>query len=130
MIEIARHDGAAPVDLNEISRNQGISKKYLHTLMVALKNGGVLRSVRGNTGGYLLARKPGDINLFELYTILEGTLDLVDCVSEETSCRRSGHCTTQRLWRRLGTILQNELETTTLASLVSDDIRDDNEQTE
>jgi Rrf2 family transcriptional regulator, cysteine metabolism repressor len=120
MLEIALHDGVKPVDLNEISRNQDISKKYLHMLLVALKNKGLLNSVRGNAGGYRLAKKPAEISLFEIYTTLEGPAGLVDCIGNPGVCKRSETCATRRLWDRLSTAIRRELEGTTLADLVQD----------
>lgn len=120
MLELALHEGGSPVDLNEISRNQGISKKYLHALMMQLKNGGFITSVRGNAGGYLLARRPADITLYEIFSTLEGTPELVECVTNEKACNRSERCVTRKLWDRIGSTIRRELESTTLEDLVRD----------
>lgn len=120
MLELALHDGVKPVDLNEISRNQGISKKYLHALMMQLKNGGFITSVRGNTGGYLLTRRPEEITLYDIFATLEGPPELVECVSNEKACNRSERCVTRKLWERIGATIRKELEGTTLADLVLD----------
>ena len=120
MMEIALHDGVHTVDLNEISRNQGISKKYLHTLLVNLKNSGLLTSVRGNTGGYLLARRPEEITVYEIFRILEGPAELVECVANKGACKRSGDCTARGLWGRVSALIRNELESTTLADLAAE----------
>jgi Rrf2 family protein len=120
MLEIALHGDGKPVDLNEISKKQGISKKYLHTLLMQMKNGGFITSVRGNTGGYLLARRPEEITLFDIYTTLEGPPELVECVANEKACTRSDGCVTRKLWDRIGTTIRRELEGTTLADLVRD----------
>ncbi|OHD64275.1 MAG: hypothetical protein A2176_01355 [Spirochaetes bacterium RBG_13_51_14] len=120
MLEIALHNPTQPVDLNEISKKQGISKKYLHTLLTLLKNNSLVVSIRGNAGGYLLARKPEDISLYEIFRILEGTPGIVDCVENDKACRRFAVCTTRKLWRRLSASIQKELECTSLADLVAD----------
>lgn len=120
MLELALHDGNAPVDLNEISKNQDISKKYLHALMMQLKNGGFITSVRGNTGGYLLARRPGDITLYDIFATLEGAPELVECVTNEKACNRAERCVTRKLWDRIGSTIRRELESTTLEDLVRD----------
>ena len=126
MLEIALHEKDHPVDLNEISTNQGISKKYLHTLLVSLKNSGFITSIRGKSGGYLLAKRPDEINLFELYKILEGAIELVECVKNEELCKRSVNCTTKNLWDRLSQAIRRELESTTLEDLVNECIGNDN----
>lgn len=120
MLEIAMHGGQSPVDLNEISKNQGLSKKYLHALLVQLKNAGLLASVRGKTGGYLLAKKPEEITLFDIYLVLEGGINLVDCVAHEELCSRAGDCVARKIWQRLGNAIRKELDTTTLADLIEE----------
>ncbi len=118
LLEIGLHGNMHPVDLNEISKNQHVSKKYLHALLVQLKNAGILSSVRGNTGGYLLSRKPEEISLLDVYVALEGSVDLVDCVINDQLCDRAKKCVTRKLWDRLGSVIRRELEATSLADLI------------
>ncbi len=120
MLEIAEHSTGRPVDLNEISKKQGISKKYLHALLVQLKNAGLLTSVRGNAGGYLLSRNPKEITLFELFMALEGSVELVDCVAHSALCARADNCAARKFWERLSTTIRSELESTTLADLMDE----------
>ncbi len=120
MLEIAEHSTGRPVDLNEISKKQGISKKYLHALLVQLKNAGLLTSVRGNTGGYLLSRKPNEITLLVVFTALEGNVELVDCVTHSALCARAGDCAARKFWERLSATIRRELESTTLADLMEE----------
>ncbi len=120
LMEIALHGGGRPVGLPEISKNQNISKKYLHALMVQLKNGGIVTSVRGNAGGYLLTRPPGDVSLYDIFTVLEGPAELVECAPDGRSCARYETCVTRKLWDRLGGAVRRELEEMTLADLVSE----------
>ena len=120
MLEIALHRDGRPVDLNEISRNQEISKKYLHALLVQLKNGGFITSVRGNAGGYLLAKRPEEITLFDIFSTLEGPTELVDCVASSKACNRYERCATRKLWERIGGTIRKELEGMSLADLVKE----------
>ena len=120
MLEIALHQGRVPVEMSVISKNQGISRKYLHTLLLALKNKGLLKSVRGTAGGYLLARKPADITLYEIFSILEGAPSLVDCVTDTGRCARSEGCATRNVWDRLSRLIRDELRAVTLADLVDE----------
>lgn len=120
MLEIALHPGDVPVEMSVISKNQGISRKYLHTLLLALKNNGLLTSVRGTAGGYLLARDPAEITVYEIFTILEGSMNLVDCVTDTGSCGRSAGCVTRNIWDRLSCLIRDELDMLTLADLVSE----------
>lgn len=120
MIEITLHGNGRPVDLNEISKKQGLSKKYLHALLVQLKNAGLLASVRGNAGGYLLAKSPKEINLLKIFEALEGSVELVDCVARGQVCSRAGDCIARAFWARLSLVIRNELSSTTLADLMEE----------
>ncbi len=80
------------MEMSVISKNQGISRKYLHTLLPALKNRGLMTSVRGTAGGYLLFREPKDIILYEIFNILEGPVGLVSCVDEHLKLDPAGRC--------------------------------------
>ncbi len=120
MLEIAQHGIDKPVDLNEISKNQGLSKKYLHALLVQLKHAGLLASVRGKTGGYLLAKRPEEISLLDIFLVLEGAIELVDCVVHEEFCSRARDCVARKIWLRLGDAIQKELHATSLADLMEE----------
>jgi Rrf2 family transcriptional regulator, cysteine metabolism repressor len=117
LIEIALHGSGRPVDLNEISQHQDISKKYLHSLMVTLKNNGLVTSVRGNTGGYLLAKAPREITMLDVFTALEGPADLVECVDDESRCSRTTCCSARTFWKHLSEVMQDEMRKTTLEDL-------------
>lgn len=118
MITIAENGGQSPVDLNKISQKQGLSKKYLHALLVRLKDAGLLVSVRGKRGGYLFAKKPNEITLLDVYLALEGKIELVDCLFGTNHCAKIGNCPARRIWRRLTDVMQKELSSITLADVL------------
>src|SRR5262245_31735931 len=79
-IDLARHyDLAEPVQVKDIAERQDIPKDYLSLIMVDLRKGGVVESVRGPRGGYRLARPPEAISMGEILEILEGPIQLLDC---------------------------------------------------
>ncbi len=66
------HASGEVLQVAEIAARQGIPERYLEQMMTALRRGGLLRSLRGPRGGYLLSRPPGAIQLAEVIHCLEG----------------------------------------------------------
>ncbi len=98
MVELAVNFEEGPISLREISEKQDISYKYLEQIVPFLKSADLVRSIQGSQGGYVLTRDPGSINLLEILRVLEGQLDLVDCVDEPDICERENQCVTRDLW--------------------------------
>ena len=87
LVDLAEHSGKDPVKLKDISQRQGISLNYLRQLIMPLESNKIVRSIRGNRGGYLLGKKPEEINLLDIMNLLEGPIDLVDCVHNKNLCK-------------------------------------------
>lgn len=118
MIDLALHSDQGPVLLREIARRQGISEKYLWNLISPLKTVGLVRSIRGARGGYLLGKKPAEITLKDIMRVLEGPLCLVDCVENPSSCKRSSTCITRDVWCEASQSFINTLESMTLEKMI------------
>lgn len=78
MLELAFHYGGAPVQIRDIAGQQKIPIRFLEQLMLLLKRGGLVISIRGMYGGYTLAKHPSDISLLEIFERLEGPLELTN----------------------------------------------------
>jgi Rrf2 family protein len=120
MLELALNDNLGePTPLFQIAEKQGISEGYLEQMMTVLRKGGLVRSVRGAQGGYLLSRAPAKITAGEIIRCLEGPLGPTDCVSEEDSeiCGRSDFCVTRTLWEKVRDSIADVLDGTTLEDL-------------
>lgn len=111
MIELAvRADLGRPILLKEISAAQEISEKYLSKLVIPLKTRGLIVSERGAKGGYNLARKASDINVYEIVLALEGHINVVDCGSAGAECPRSIRgCVAKDLWGQLDVVIKDFL---------------------
>ena len=118
MLDLALHTGEGPVLLREISRRQEISEKYLWQLISPLKAAGLVNSIRGAHGGYILAKKPSAINLKHILTLLEGPLSLVDCVNNPASCDRIAGCIARDVWVEASEGVLATLEAMTLGKMV------------
>ena len=93
LIDLAQYSGEAPVSITSISSRQDISERYLEQLMAMLKKAGIVSSVRGAGGGYILAKDMKDISAGDILRALEGSLEPVDCPGLEPdggmqSCRQ------------------------------------------
>ena len=109
MVDLAQHYADGPIPLVEISKRQDLSAKYLEQLIILLKGNGLIRSTRGRRGGYMLARRPEEINMGEIIETLEGKLAIVDCVNEPELCDRSPECPTRGIWVGMTDMIRKQL---------------------
>ncbi len=118
MLELAQNFEEGPVSIGTIAERQEISMKYLHTLLTALKTGGLVHSVRGAGGGYSLNRPPSDIKVSEVVRVLEGSLSPVECVNDKGLCKRADRCVAREVWIDLGVAIETLLSGLTLGDLL------------
>jgi Rrf2 family cysteine metabolism transcriptional repressor len=117
MLELALEYGKKPLQIKSIADREDISNKYLEQLVAMLKSSGLVRSIRGPRGGYMLARSPAEIKLSEIFTTLEGPLVPVECVEHTEFSPKCSDCATRLIWKELYAALMSVLDTTTLKQL-------------
>ncbi len=117
MLELAAGWGGGPVRAREMAVHQEVSKKYLERIITMLMKAGLVLSVKGARGGYVLARHPARIRVLDVYEVLEGPLRLVECTGNPGVCRRHRECITRKLWIRTRNAARRVLASTTLAAL-------------
>jgi Rrf2 family cysteine metabolism transcriptional repressor len=118
VLELAENYGKGPIQLKIIARDQGISVKYLEQLMAALKSKGIVSSVRGSKGGYVLAKSPDQIRLSDCFTCLEGPVVTVECVENNSYCLRTSDCIARDVWSEVQKAVMTVLKSMTLQSLL------------
>jgi len=118
MVDLAQHYADGPIPLAEIARRQDLSAKYLEQLIILLRGAGLIRSVRGRRGGYMLARKPEAISVGEIVETLEGKLSVVDCVLEPELCYRATECPTREIWVGMTDMLKQQLFSLSLGDIL------------
>lgn len=123
MIDLANNQNGQPILVKSISERQDISKKYLESLLAALKAAGLVRSIRGAKGGYKLAHAPHEITLEQITNALDGPPILVECVEDATLCDRADRCAARELWTDMTHALQEKLRETTLADIAQKAVR-------
>ena len=118
VLDIAMHGGNGPITLNDIAKRQDVSKKYIGHIVNQLMAAGILESVRGPHGGYLLARPAKKIRLGEIIRALDGSMAPVRCVEKPGFCGRSNRCATQEIWVTLKEKCDAVVDGITMADLV------------
>ncbi|AXH11009.1 Rrf2 family transcriptional regulator [Malaciobacter halophilus] len=78
MHELSKHKKDTPMQIKEISKNAQIPQNYLEQLLSKLRRAGLVKSVRGAKGGYILAQEPEKINIGEILSVLEDDLKIID----------------------------------------------------
>lgn len=123
LIDLAVHSqGGTPVSIMSISARQDLSERYLEQLMAMLKKAGIVRSIRGAGGGYVLARDAGDISVGDILRALEGKLDPVDCAGLDPGgeCRAADSCVTKYVWKRINESINRTVDEIRLDQLVAE----------
>ena len=120
MLELAQDDSAAYLPLPAIAERQGISEKYLESIISVLSKAGLVDGLRGKGGGYRLNRPAADYSVGQVLRLTEGSLAPVTCLEgDENTCPRAGHCTTLPMWEKLDTIINDYLDSVSLADLLT-----------
>ena len=120
MLDLALHSAGTAVPLRDVAQRQEISDKYLEQIVTQLSRAGLVRSVRGAGGGYLLTREPQEYTVGEILRVLEGNLAPVSCASGDDACRcnRADRCVTVEVWREIQAAVSGVVDRLTLADLV------------
>ena len=118
MLDLALSDPGVPVPLRDVAQRQDISDKYLEQIVTPLSRAGLVRSVRGAGGGYLLTRTPEEYTVGEILRQLEGNLAPVSCASGGACCGRADRCVTLEVWQQIQEAVDNVVDNITLADLV------------
>ena len=121
LVDLAQNfDAGEPIQVKDIARRQRIPEEYLGQLMVGLRRAGLVHSVRGAGGGYLLARPPGEITVAQVLETLEGPLALVDGLTDRSppeGARRAPGGAIRELWWEATQAALNVLRRATVEDL-------------
>ncbi len=121
MLCFAQRGGEDYVPLKEIAEAEGISQKYLESIMTMLSKAGFVDAVHGKGGGYRLNRKAEEYTVGSILKLTEGSLAAVSCTTQgAAACSRSTCCQTLPMWERLEKMIDEFFEGITLADLLKD----------
>lgn len=119
MLDLAVHYGEMPISIKSIAERQGISEYYLEQLFAPLRKAKLIKSVRGAQGGYILNRLPKEITVLEIMDVLEGPVEISDCLDHE-DCDMLEACATRMLWKKIRDSLNSVMAGVTLEDMLND----------
>lgn len=119
MVDLAIHYGNSPVSIKTISERQSISEYYLEQLFSPLRKAGLIKSIRGAQGGYVLNKEPKDITVADVMNVLEGPVEIAECI-EGNECDNVDFCATRLLWEKIKNSIDEVMENITLQDIVDD----------
>lgn len=120
MLDLALRYGEGPVRISDIAQRQDISVKYLEQIIIPLKEAKLIKSVRGPKGGHMLAKPPDKINVAMIVKVLEGGIDMTECVGDPGICERSRDCAARGVWKVATKAMDEKLKAITLSDMVKD----------
>lgn len=119
MVNFAQRGGEAYVPLKEIAEAEGISQKYLESIMSTLSKAGFVDAVHGKGGGYRLNRSPEQYTVGSILKLTEGDLSAVSCTTQGASaCSRLECCQAKPMWDKLDKMIDDFFEGITVADLL------------
>jgi Rrf2 family protein len=119
LYDLALHQEDGYVSLKDIAERQNISKKYLEQIVPLLNKTGLLRTNRGNKGGYMLAGRPGEISVGDVLRATEGSIAPVSCLEfEPNECPRANECSTLFVWEGLYKVMTEYLDSVSLQDII------------
>ena len=124
LLELGQRYDKGLVLSREIASSRDIPESFIERILLTLKNGGVIVSVRGANGGHCLARDPGEVSVREIIELFEGSLAPIDCVNERISslsacCSIEASCVLKDLWQKMYDSMLASIENVTIKDLVT-----------
>ncbi|MDH4162091.1 MAG: Rrf2 family transcriptional regulator [Nitrospirota bacterium] len=120
LFEIARQYGQGPLSIKEISERQKISLSYLEQILHRLGKAGIIESVRGPHGGYVLARRPAEVTIGDVVRALEGPIALSHCLEPGfgSECYQADDCVARMVWTKVGEKIEEALDSISFEHLL------------
>lgn len=120
MLELAEHKPGEYICLDTIASSQGISEKYLESIVSMLSKAKLVEGLRGRGGGYRLTRRPEEYSVGDILQVAEGSLVPVNCLGcSPNRCDRAGDCLALPVWEKLDNLINDYLNSVTLADLLA-----------
>ena len=119
MVDLAENQEGGPVSLKDIAERENIGIKYLEIIVSSLNKNGLLKSVRGKNGGYMLNREPADYTISSILNAAEGSLAPVACLDHDpNTCPMSDECITLPVWQGLNEVITKYLDSITIQDII------------
>ena len=121
MIDLAEHSGEdAYVPMKQVAERQNISLKYLEKILPVLARNNFIEGVQGKGGGYRLTKDPAEYTVGSILRLTEGNMAPVACLDcHVAECSNTADCRTRPMWDKLYTIINDYLDSVTIADLMN-----------
>ncbi len=119
MVDLATNYGTTPISIKTISKRENLSEYYLEQLFSPLRRANIIRSVRGAQGGYVLCKSPSEITVGDIMTILEGPVEIADCI-DGVECDSIDCCATKAVWQKIKNSIDSVMDSITLQDIIDD----------
>lgn len=119
MLDLAMNGLDTPQSIKSIAQRQSIPEAYLEQLIGKLKRYGLVRSVRGAQGGYLLSGQPSDISVGKILRALEGDIKVADCLGGEGVCDKACSCPARLIFKRVHDGINDIVDGITLEEMLN-----------
>lgn len=126
MLDLALNSTEEAIALSGVAERQNISISYLEQLIAKLKKAGLVNSIRGAQGGYVLAKPATQISVGDILRALEGDLNPVDCaevMGGESTCSGADLCVTKYVWKRISDSINDAVDNIMLSELVEESVQ-------
>ena len=121
MIDLAEHQADGYIPLKTIAERQGISEKYLESIIKLLVKAKILTGLRGKGGGYQLTRPPEQYTVGDILRLTEESLAPVSCLDDRKGCcMRKSLCKSLPIWEKLDRVINDYLDGVSLADVVAE----------
>ena len=118
LLDLAAHQtDKRPRLIREIAKSQQISDKYVSRLILALRDAGIVDSLRGARGGYSIAKPLDQVSLLEAIETMEGPLEVVECLADAATCEHAAACGPRQFWRQFNDEIRGILQKYTVQDL-------------
>lgn len=118
------HPGVKPVSVSEIAESEHLPKDYIEQIFVKLRRAGIIKSIKGIRGGFILARKPPQITLLQIIEAVEGKTFEIFCtprLRERIVCEHFSSCSVRPVWRKLKQLIDDFCGGLTLENLLEEE---------
>ncbi|HAB61410.1 MAG TPA: transcriptional regulator [Lachnospiraceae bacterium] len=119
MVDLAINYGKSPISIKSISSRQNISEYYLEQLFSVLRKAELIKSIRGANGGYILAKDPKEITVYQVLEVLEGPIEISTCLDSD-GCNNIDCCATRIVWKKIKDSIDSVTMAITLQDIVDD----------
>jgi Rrf2 family protein len=123
LVYLAQQPLNEPIQISTISANENISRKFLESILLDLRNAGVVNSKKGKAGGYYLLLTPEEINMADIMRIFDGPIALLPCVTHKyyqkcNECKDEAHCGIRDVFSDVRRETVRMLKEATLAEII------------